>query len=359
MDDLTLARWRVNTLRLSSQTYPSAPAVVSGLLGVQAENYAQASWAVAARTSGMGVDEFDALFDSGAILRTHVLRPTWHFVSPEDIRWLIEVTVPRIWPSLAQLQRSLDISDDALDASSRVISESLLGNIHLTREAIGERLEDSGLPGNGQALGLALSHAELSALICSGALMEGRHTHALLDERAPKARRLDRDGALAELVLRYFTGHGPATERDLAYWASLTVTDVRKGLAQVSDQLGNFDHDGRTFWYGEPPPPDNAPSPRAHLLQILDEYYRGYQDSRYVLDVAGIVPRGREASTGMVLVDTQMVGNIWRTVRPDGVRFDFVPFRDLEEDELQAVHEAGDRYGVFLGLPARVDTRSA
>lgn len=356
MDDLTLARWRLSTQRLSSRTYPSAPAVVSGLLGIQAENYAQASWAVATRTPGMGVDELDALYDSGAILRTHVLRPTWHFVLPDDIRWLLEVTVPRIRLSLAQLQRSLGIGDDVLDASSQVISETLSGNIHLSREEIGERLEDSGLPGSGQALGLVLSHAELSALICSGAVVDGRHTHALLDERAPNSRRLERDEALAELALRYFTGHGPATERDLAYWASLTVTDIRKGLAQVSDRLDTFDHDGRTFWFGEPPPPDDGLSPRGHLLQILDEYYRGYQDSRYVLDVAGIVPRGREASMGMVLVDGQMVGNMSRTLRPDEVLFEIAPFRDLGNDELHAVREAGDRYGKFLGLEATVVT---
>jgi hypothetical protein len=356
VDDLTLARWRLSTQRLSSRTYPSAPAVVSGLLGIQAENYAQASWAIATRTPGMGVDELDGLYDSGAILRTHVLRPTWHFVLPDDIRWLLEVTVPRIRPSLVQLQRSLGIGDDVLDASSQVISETLSGNIHLSREEIGERLEDSGLPGSGQALGLALSHAELSALICSGAVVDGRHTHALLDERAPNSRRLERDEALAELALRYFTGHGPATERDLAYWASLTVTDIRKGLAQVSDRLDTFDHDGRTFWFGEPPPPDDGLSPRGHLLQILDEYYRGYQDSRYVLDVAGIVPRGREASMGMVLVDGQMVGNMSRTLRPDAVLFEIAPFRDLGNDELHAVREAGDRYGKFLGLEATVVT---
>jgi hypothetical protein len=90
-------------------------------------------------------------------------------------------------------------------------------------------------------------------------------------ERAPSARRLDRKEALAELALRYFTGHGPATERDLASWATLTLRDVRTGLAAVADRLESFELDGRTFWFGRPDPEPERPGPDAHLLQILDE----------------------------------------------------------------------------------------
>lgn len=111
-------------------------------------------------------------------------------------------------------------------------------------------------------------------------------------------RSLDRDEALAELALRYFTGHGPATERDLAYWATLTVTDVRRGVDLVRDRLAPFEHDGRTFWHAaDDPPTAREPLADGHLLQILDEIYRGYQDSRMVLDSAGVVPRGRQPAT--------------------------------------------------------------
>jgi hypothetical protein len=164
-------------------------------------------------------------------------------------------------------------------------------------------------------LGVMMANAEMSGLVCSGAMEGKQHTYALLDERASEARRLDRDEALAELVLRYFTGHGPATERDLAYWATMTLVDVRAGLADVADQLDHFEHDGRTYWFGQPPPDEGPSSPRAHLLQVLDEYHNGYQDSRYVLDVDGLVPRGRGATMGMALVDGQMVGELRRTIR--------------------------------------------
>src|SRR5207244_4539570 len=101
-----------------------------------------------------------------------------------------------------------------------------------------------------------------------------------MDQRVRRPRRLASTEALAELALRYFTGHGPATERDLAYWATLTLTDVRAGLAQVRDRLGSFQHDGRTLLHARGEAPRGPQKPAGHLLQILGETYRGYQDPR-------------------------------------------------------------------------------
>jgi hypothetical protein len=357
MDDRTISRWRLSTQRLAWRTHGSPQAVVKGLLGVQAENHSQASWAVADRTSGLTEIEFGQLFDDGEILRTHVLRPTWHFVGPEDIGWLVELTAPRVRRTLVQLQRSLELSDAALQASNDAIAKMLSGGVHLTREAMRERLRNSGLPAEGRRFGVMTFHAELSGLICSGARHGPTQTYALVEERAPNTRRLDREEALAALVLRYFTGHGPATKRDLSYWATMSLTDIRVGLAQVADQLGSFEHDGRTYWFGESPPPEEAhPTPRGHLLQVLDEYHHGYQDSRQVLDMEGIVPSGRALSMGMALVDGQMVGDMRRDIRADRVIFEVGLFRDVDEDELGALREAADRCGSFLGLEAEMIT---
>ncbi|HSK97141.1 MAG TPA: winged helix DNA-binding domain-containing protein [Euzebyales bacterium] len=359
MDDRAIARWRMRTLRLSAQTYPSPAAAVEGLLAVQAENHAQASWGVVARTPGITEAGFGRLFDDGAILRTHVLRPTWHYVRPDDIRWLVEVTAPRVRQTMVQLQRALGLDDAVLETSAEIIAAALSGGVHLTRDALAERLRDAGLPAEGQRLGVMMFNAELSCVVCSGAVQGRYHTYALLEERAPEARRLDRQQALAELVLRYFTGHGPATERDLAYWATMTLTDVRAGLADVADQLDHVEHEGRTYWFAQSEPDDGPLSPRAHLLQTLDEYHNGYQDSRYVLDADGIVPRGRPANTGMVLIDSQMVGGMRRTTRADEVVFELNLFRDLDHDELREVVAAADRYGRFLEVEASVNPARA
>lgn len=352
MDARTLAHWRMHTMRLAGRPYGSVEDVVRGLLAVQAENRSQAGWAMATRTTGAAEAEVTRLLDDGVLLRTHVLRSTWHVVLPDDIRWLLELTAPRIRPTWRQVQSSLGVTDADLERGRAIVVGALEAEGPLTREQLRERVRDEGLPHQGQALGLVLGDAEQEALICSGP----GETYALLAERAPSARRLERDEALAEIALRYFTGHGPATVRDLAYWATLTVTDVRRGLAAVSERLLRTEVDGTTYWSAGGPPDDvDRLEPRAHLLQILDEYYRGYQDSRDLLDLAGLVPRReRLPDVGMVLVDGQMVGGMKRTVRDDVVRFDVRLHRELDAGERQAVDEAAERYGAYLGKHARV-----
>ena len=201
---------------------------------------------------------------------------------------------------------------------------------------------------------ILLAHAELGGLICSGRVAGGEHTYALMDERVPAPRRLTRAEALAELALRYFTGHGPATERDLAYWATLTLAEIRAGLEQVCDRLGSFQHDGRIFWHAPGEAPSQPQEPGGHLLQILDETYRGYQDSRWLLDAAGDVPRTREAAAGMALVDAQLLAAMRRTITHGHVQFHLRPYRALTPPEIDALDQAANRYGEYLRLKTRL-----
>ncbi|MFC0682275.1 winged helix DNA-binding domain-containing protein [Lysobacter korlensis] len=353
-----IARWRMHTQHLLEPHAPSASAVVRSLLAVQAENRSQAEWAVACRTAQSDAADLAGLLDTGAIIRTHVLRPTWHFVSAADVRWLIELTSPRVRPVLhRQLIEQHGLSASDLDRALSIVVESLSGRPDQNREQLAAGLIDGGMDLGGQALMLLLGVAELDRLICSGRLVNGKHTYAAFAERVPPATRLDRDEALAEATLRYFTGHGPATERDLAYWATLTLTDVRRGLDQVQDRLTSFTHDGRTFWHAAGTEmPSTSPEPAAHLLQILDELYRGYQDSRMVLDAEGIVPRGREVAVGMAVVDAQLVGSMKRTLGAR-VRFEVMPYRRLRSGELDALEVAAARYGAFLGLDSELLVR--
>ena len=172
-----------------------------------------------------------------------------------------------------------------------------------------------------------LGDLEQQQLICSGSPQGSTHTYALFEERVPSARRLDRDEALAQLAIRYVAGHGPATVRDLAYWAMLTPSDAEErpgvGGRHTRDVRARRAHVCRDLPDEEPPV--GPAEPRAHLLQILDEMYRGFQDSRMVIDAAGAVPRGREASIGMVLHDGQLVASMKRSITPQAVVFRVVP----------------------------------
>ena len=353
--DLDIARWRLRSQRLVPPHAGSAGEAVGSLLAVQAENPSQAAWAVASRTQYPDQADLAGLLDDGAVLRTHVLRPTWHFVRAEDIGWLLDLTGPRIRRVTGQqLRTAHGLDEHSVGQALAALTNALATRGQLTRAQLPAELHERGIQASGQRLMILLAHAELHGLICSGRTVDSEHSYALLSERVPAPRRLDRPEALAELALRYFSGHGPATERDLAYWASLTLTDVRAGLAQVRDRLDSFQHDGRIFWHAPGHPPGGPQQPAGHLLQILDETYRGYQDSRWVLDAGGHVPRTREAAAGMALVDAQIVAAMRRTIAHDQVRFDLRPYRPLTASQIEAVDHAATRYGKFLQLSARL-----
>lgn len=355
--DRDLARWRLRTQHLSDPGPSSAAEVVSSLLAVQAENPSQSAWAVATRTAAPDAADLATALDEGSVLRTHVLRPTWHYVLAEDLVWLVEVTAPGARrPILQQLRSTL--GDAALDRLRETVLAGLAGT-HLTRPGIAALLEQSGREVGGHDLMLLMADLELQALVCSGPVVEGVHSYALVADRVPAPRRPDREEALAEIARRYFTGHGPATAEDLAYWATLSVTDVRAGIAAASDRLAWFERDGRRFWHAPGQEPPTGPAqPEAHLLQILDETYRGYATtSRWVLDAAGAVPRTRESAIGMVLVDGQLVAAMRRTLSARRVTFQLRPYASWNGSARSAVGEAAARYGAFLGVEPVLDVR--
>src|SRR6266508_4077400 len=355
VQDADIARWRLRSQHLVSPYAVSAREVVGSLLAVQAENPGQAAWAVASRTQNPDEVDLATLLDDGAVLHTHVLRPTWHFVRAEDIGWLLDLTGPRVRRATGQqLRNTHGLDERSIDQAVAAVTQALASRGQLTRAQLADDLRGRGIRGTGQMLMILLAHAELDGLICSGGIVDGEHTYALMGERVPTPRRLGRTEALAELALRYFTGHGPATERDLAYWATLSLTDVRAGLQQVRDRLDSFQHDGRTFWHAPADAPGGPQQPVGHLLQILDETYRGYQDSRWVLDAAGDVPRTRETAAGMALVDAQLLAAMRRTIANDHVQFDLRPYRALTPPEIEALDQAARRYGEFLRLKARL-----
>lgn len=355
VDDRAIARWRFRSQLLDGAAAPGASAAVRSLLAVQAENLDQTGWAIASRCSGLTPAGLADLVGSGELVRTHVLRPTWHLVHRDDLAWLLELTGPRLRVQLdRQLDRDLGLDGATVAACTDAVVTALTDTPDLTREELSSALERAGFALTGQQLMVLLAHAEMGLIVGSGVPRPdggtGTQTYSLLAGRVPPSPHADRPAALAEVALRYVLGHGPATERDLAYWATLTLTDVRTGLAAARDRLESFEHDGKVFWHAPGESPPAAPrSPQVHLLHILDEWYRGHQDSRRVVDADGLHPVGREASIGVAVVDAQIAGTVRRTVRPGRVTFDLTPYRPLTAAELEALQAEADRYGAYLG----------
>jgi hypothetical protein len=352
---MDIARQRLHTQRIAGAKFASPDAVVRWFGAVQAQDYAGAKWAVGQRMHGAIDAALDAAFAAGTILRTHVMRPTWHFVTPADIRWLLALTAPRLHIANAYRCRQLDLDDATLARSDAVLASALQGGGQRTRTELAAVLGEAGIAINGERLTHIMLHAELEGIVCSGAWRGKQCTYALLDERVPHTAPLAREEALAALTMRYFTSHGPATVQDFVWWSGLTTADARAGLALVGSRIMHDDIDGRTYWFAAPAPTAEEPSPTAFLLPNYDEFIVGYTDRGAVLDAPPaekLDARGNVLFNHTIVIDGRVRGTWKRTLKKDAVTIDAVPFVPLDAAEARAVEDAAGRYGRFIGLPA-------
>lgn len=353
MTPLDIARLRLRCQHLSSAPFQDPVEVVRWLTAVQSQDYYGAKWALGLRLQDAIETDLDDAFNSGAILRTHVLRPTWHFVTPEDIRWLLQLTGPRVLGINASMYRQLELDEATLQRSLDVIAQALQGGQHLTRAELGEVLQNVNIAGtSGQRLTYVVMHAEQNGLICSGPRRGKQFTYALLDEWVPPAPELSRDAALAELTRRFFLSHGPATVHDFANWSGLTVRDGRSGLALVQTELEHAEIDNHTYWFSPDPPPEIEHPPRAFILSVFDEYGIGYKDRSAITSDAVSARLGNlgNALTYLLVLDGQVIGSCRRTLQKDTVTIELSSFQPLTIDEQQAITEAAQRFSLFLQL---------
>ena len=326
------------------------------LVAVQAQDYPGARWALALRTPGVVAAEVDALLAAGRILRTHVLRPTWHLVLPSDIRWLLRLTAPRVLAGLAGRHRQLDIAPALVRRSQTAIVKALRVHGPLTRAQIERVLAGSGLLARGERLGHLLMRLELDEVIVSGGLAGKQQSHVLLDDRAPPLVGFDREQALVELARRYLAGHGPAQDRDLAWWAWLTLGDARRAIAGLGRRVSSAVVEGKTFCFLRGGSPPAFRSPLAHLLPNFDEYDVAYQDHRPNLHpVLAQRPRALGALVShIVSMDGVVIGSWRRTFDGDRVAIHLALGRRLKSGERTALQHQADRYAAHLALRSAV-----
>ena len=350
---LDILQQRLHNQLLSQTKFTQPSQVVAWLGAVQSQDYAGAKWALAQRTNGLTDAIIEQAFARGEILRTHVLRPTWHFVTPVDIHWMLALTAPRVRAAMAYMNRQLGLDTAIFEKSNAALTKALQGNKQLTRSELGQILQKAGIPVDGLHLGHLMGRAELDGIICSGVRRGKQHTYALLEERAPQAKTLERDEALAELTKRYFTSHGPATLPDFVWWSGLTTTDARKGIEFVKSQ---FDHevvDDQTYWFIASGSTRKL-SPTVHLLPDYDEYTVGYTDRAEIFDISHsnkLDARGSVLAQYSIMINGQVAGTWKRTIKKNEVLIELVPFIMLTDDQNQAIIAATQQYGKFLELP--------
>ncbi|MCQ6269906.1 winged helix DNA-binding domain-containing protein [Pseudarthrobacter sp. R1] len=378
MEPDAVVRQRLSSQLLREPGAPSPEAALRNLLAVQAQEFPYARWSLAQRVSRsveppVTAADIEGAVADGRILRTHILRPTWHFVHRDDLRWLSALSAPRLHQANAATYRLTGIDTATATRAGEVLAGAVAGGNHLTREQLAARLQAAGIRASGLRLAYIIMHAEVSGVLVSGTPVRSRggalkQTYALFDERVPAARQPPpaREEALAELAFRYFSSRGPATAKDCAGWSGLTLTNVRKGL-QVSREarpnaLAANVIDGVEHYFAADQPRPRAQAGRAtvqgplvDLVQCYDEYIMGYSATRHYMGGGAPAFPFEGQPMHVVLLDGRMAGSWRHTLLPGRCELDI---RLSSSDDrpgsplAAAVQEAVDRYGAFTGLPA-------
>lgn len=351
--DITSRRLRNQKLVGSDIRTPEK--IVSWLGAVQSQDYAGAKWALGLRDDSLTDADVDRAFDAGTIVRTHILRPTWHFVLPEDLRWMQQLAGPRLKIANGHYCRANGLDDKTLARSRKVIEKTLRDGNHLTRTALGGALAKAGIPGDGQRLAYIMMDAEIDYVICSGPRQGKQFTYALADERAPKARQLKPDEALAELARRYFTSHGPATVQDFVWWSGLTVKHAKSALDILGKRLHSETLNGTTYWSAPTKAGKAAPAgqPTVYLLPNYDEYLNALRDRSLARDPISPAPTMATfvGCPHQLVIDGILRGAWKRVTTARGIRLEIRPLRPFNRKELDALDRAVSRFAKFVGLP--------
>jgi hypothetical protein len=352
MTGFNIPQLRLQNQHLADPVFKNPADMVHYMGAIQAQDYAGAVWAIGQRLQGASQNIIEKAFTDGDIIRTHVMRPTWHFVSPHDIRWMLELTAPRVQAIAGTRHRQLSLDKDIFLQSEKALVKALSGGKQLARTDLGDVLQKAGINTDEQRFIHIMMQMELIGLVCSGGRQGKQFTYSLLEERVPKTKTINRDEALATLAERYFTAHGPATLQDYVWWSGLTVTDAKAGLEMIKTKLASQFFEGSTYWFADRSQTAATKSSLAFLLPNYDEYIVSYKDRSAAIESANIDktdPRGT-IFNNTIIVNGRVIGTWKRGFRKNKVMIGISPFVKLSKANYVAIASAAKRYTQFLGL---------
>jgi Winged helix DNA-binding domain len=347
----------ISNIRLACQKISGAklnsPKEIVGWMGaMQAQDYKMAKWAIGIRSTSCTEKSIDAAIDSGEIIRTHILRPTWHFVSADDIYWMLELTAPRIKAFMKSSNKLLGLTDDILKKSNTVIKKALKGQHHLTRTEILKELNKHKIATDINRSSHILINAELDGIICSGATKNNQTTYALLNERVVQKNKITKEQALGKLVVKYFESHCPATLADFIWWSGLSVNDAKHAFEIISSDFISEQVGEHTYWFPNSfSLPENDKKSSAYLLPAYDEFLISYKN-RTAAIVAEHHPKAF-SNNGIfwptIVINGQVKGTWKRTIKKNKIILETKFFERPGKNTASAMKKASEKFNYFLG----------
>jgi hypothetical protein len=348
------AHLRLISQQLTSTEIKTAPQMTAYFGAIQGQEYGPSKWGLGLRLANPDDTSIENDFTEGRILRTHLLRPTWHFVAAEDIRWLLMLTAPRVTAINQFTYRREKLTAADFSKCNKIIENALEGGKHLTRDALNDEFRKHRIEASGVRLVSIMMNAELEGLVCSGARQGKQFTYALLEERAPKANVKTRDESLAELALRYFTSRGPATIRDFSIWSGLALADCKKAADIISREITSAEMQNERYYFAEPIL-DQTPRPeQLYLLPIYDEMIMGYKNRDAIMQyLQKAASKMNIVFDNMMVYDGQIIGSWKRVIKNNHI--DLLPHFINPQDKKQwnAFETCAAQFETFHNLPVK------
>ncbi len=350
MNHEDITQTRLTNQQISTGKFTSPADLVGWMGAIQAQDYNMVKWGIGLRVPGSRLENIDKAIERGEIIRTHLLRPTWHFVATDDLLWLIELTAPQLHSASRSRHKELGLTTKVISKSNKTIRDALEGRRYLTRKELNPLLEAAGFRNENNLFAHLLFIAELDGLICSGPSKGNQHTYALLEERIPAAPKLTRDEALEKLARKYFSSHGPATPEDFIWWSGLPVKDARNALKMIGNDFISEEIGSQTYWFSENSFLKNKKN-TVHLLPAFDEFLISYKDrSASVTEISRKKSISNNGIFRPVIVVNGKVAGIWkRTEKPAKVDIEILFFKEPAKWVKVQTEEAARKFARFLG----------
>lgn len=348
--DIQISNTRLASQQIADTLFKTPREIVSWMGAMQAQDYIMAKWAVGVRLKNPSEKIVEEAIDKGEILRTHLLRPTWHFVSPDDIYWMTKLTAAKIKTSFKSRHKQMEITDSILKKTLGIIEKELADGVSLTRNDLAQKFRNKGIKTDENRLSHILFCAEFETVICSGPIKENRPTYSLLSYRVPKKKELGREESLAELAKRYFTSHAPATIQDFSWWSNLSLTEIRRAVDSIKSDFISEDTDAGKYLIPGSFSWDINPKSSVHLLPAYDEFLISYRDRSHSLHATH--NKKTISANGIffpVVVINGQVSGLWqRTIQKNKLIVKVNTFGEQGKTIKRQIEKKAKEYGKFL-----------
>lgn len=315
MNSAEILNLRLYNQLLTSHQLKAPNEIVSWMGAMQSQALDMAKWAIGTRLENQTIRDVEEALNTGQIIRTHTLRPTWHFVSADDVHWMFDLSNPRLKPIYHCYAKMRQIDESLIYNAIPVLEKILIGGKHLTKQEIGSALQTQDITLDDDHLKSAITYAEMEGILVNGRLKGKKQTFTLLEEWAPRKQTICKEEALEHLARKYFTSHSPATIHDFAWWSGLSITECRQALEMIKVDFICETINERDFWMKSdikvPPVDSNS----ALLLPAFDEFVISYKDrSEMIEDIHyGKVMTKNGLFSPTIMLNGKIIGS-WKKV---------------------------------------------